>query len=94
MPLNDAHLLDADVGYVLAACRGFVSDELYQGHFTRLTSGNQAPTQVLKSFFENLAELHCEHQDSCFEAIVRVHKEMNGEGSVHVVKRLLEGIVC
>ena len=94
MPLNDAHLLDADVGYVLAACRGLVSDELYQGHFTRLTSQNQAPTQVLKSFFENLAELDSEHQDGCFEAIVRLHKEMNEEGSVYVVKRLLEGIVA
>ena len=94
MPLNDAHLLDADVGYVLAACRGFVSDELYQGHFTRFLSGNQAPNQVLKSFFENLAELDSEDQDGCFEAIVRVHKEIYADGSVHVVKRLLEGIVC
>jgi len=94
VPMNDTHLLDADVGYVLAACRGFVSNELCQGHFTRLASGNQAPTQVLKSFFENLAELDSEHQDGCFEAIVRVHKEMNEEGSVHVVKRIQKGIVC
>ena len=94
VPLNDAHLLDADVGCVLGACRGFVSDELYQGHFTRLTSGNQTPTQVLKSFLENLARLDPEKQNGCFEAIMKVHKEMNEEGSVHVVKRLQEGIVC
>ena len=94
MPLNDAHLLDAEVGYVLGACRGFVSNEVYEGHFSRLTSGHQPPTQVLKSFFENLAELDSEHQDGCFEAIVKMHKEMNEEGSVPVVKRLQEGIVC
>ena len=94
VPLNDADLLDADVGYVLAACRGFVSDEVYQGHVSRLTSGHETPTQVLKSFFENLAKLDPKHQDGCFEAIVKVHKEMNEEGSVHVVKRLQGGIVC
>ena len=92
--MNDAHLLDADVEYVLGACRGFVSDEVYQGHVSRLTSGHETPTQVLKSFFENLAKLDSEHQDGCFEAIVKVHKEMNEGGSVHVVKRLQEGIVC
>ena len=94
MPLNDAHLLDADVRYVLGACRRFVSDELYQGHFTRLMSGNQTPSQVLKSFLENFAELDSEHQDGCFDAIVKMHEEMNEEGSVHVVKRLREGTVC
>ena len=94
VPLDDAHLLDADVGYVLAACRGFVSNELYQEHFTRLTSGNRTPSQVLKSFLENFAELDSEHQDGCFDAIVKMHEEMNEEGSVHVVKRLREGTVC
>ena len=94
VPLDDAHLLDADVGYVLAACRGFVSDELYQGHFTRLTSGNRTPTQVLKSFLENLAELDSEKQNGCFEAIVEMHEYMNEDGSAHVVKRLREGTVC
>ena len=94
VPLDDVHLLDADVGYVLAACRGFVSNELYQRHFTRLTSGNQTPSQVLKSFLENFAELDSEHQDGCFDAIVKMHKEMNEDGSAHVVKRLREGTVC
>ena len=94
MPLNDTHLLDADVGCVLGACRGSVSEEVYEEHFTRLTSGNQTSTQVLKSFLENLAELDSEKQNGCFEAIVKVHKEMNEEGSVHVVKRLQEGTVC
>ena len=92
--MNEAHLLDADVGYVLAACRGFVSDEVYKEHFTRLTSGNQTPTQVLKSFLENLAELDSETQNDCFEAIVKVHKELYEEGSVHEVHRLQEGTVC
>ena len=94
MPLNDVHLLQADTGYVLGACRRFVSDELYQLHFTRLTSGNQTPSQVLKSFLENLAELDPEQQDGCFDAIVKIHKTMNEEGSGHVVKRLREGTVC
>ena len=94
VPLNDAHLLDADVGCVLGACRGSVSDEVYKKHFTRLTSGNQTPTQVLKSFLENLAELDSEKQNGCFEAIVKVHKELYEEGSVHVVHRLQEGTVC
>ena len=94
MPLNDAHLLDANVGYVLGACRRFVSDEVYQGHFSRLTSARQTPTQVLKSFLENLAELDSEKQNDCFEAIVKVHKELYEEGSVHVVDRLQEGTVC
>ena len=92
VPLNDAHLLDADAGYVLAACRGFVSDELYQGHFTRLTSGNQTRTQVLKSFLENLAGLDSKSQDDCFNAIVNILKESK-DGSIHVAKRLREGKV-
>ena len=92
VPLNDAHLLDADVGYVLAACRGFVSDELYQGHFTRLTSGKQTRTQVLKSFLENLAGLDSKRQDDCFDAIVNILQETK-EGSMHVAKRLREGKV-
>ena len=91
VPLGDAHLLDADVGYVLAACRGIVSDELYQGHFTHFTSGNQAPTQVLKSFLENLAGLDSKSQDDCFDAIVNILQE--NKGSMHVVKRLREGKV-
>ena len=91
VPLNDAHLLDANVRYVLEACRGFISDEVYERHFTRLTSRSQAPTQVLKSFLENLAKLDSEHQDDCFDAIIKMHKETNEEGSVHVVKRLQEG---
>ena len=94
VPLDDKHLLDADVGYVLAACRGFVSSELYQKHFTRLTSGNRTPPQVLKSFLENFAELDSEHQDGCFDAIVKMHKEMNEGGSAHVVERLRKGTVC
>ena len=90
--------MDANVRYVLEACRDFVSDEVYERHFTCLTSRNEA--QVLKCFFENLAKLDSEHQDDCFEAIVKMHKDMNEEGSVHVVKRLQEGterdtkIVC
>ena len=92
VPLDDAHLLDADVGYVLAACRGFVSDEVYQGHFTRFTSGNQTRTQVLKSFLENLAGLDSKSQDDCFDAIVNILKE-NKDGSKHVAKRLREGKV-
>ena len=91
VPLYDAHLLDADVGYVLAACRGIVSDELYQAHFTRLASGNQAPTQVLKSFLENIAGLDSKSQDDCFDAIV-IQQETE-EGSLHVAKRLREGKV-
>ena len=91
VPLDDAHLLDADVGYVLAACRGFVSDEVYQGHFTRFTSGNQTRTQVLKSFLENLAGLDSKSQDDCFDAIV-IQQETE-EGSLHVAKRLREGKV-
>ena len=86
--------MDADVGYVLAACQGFVSDEVYKEHFTCLTSGNQTATQVLKSFLENLAELDPEKQNGCFEAIVKVHKQLYEEGSVHVVHRLQEGTVC
>ena len=94
VPLNDAHLLEADAGYVLGACRRFVSDELYQVHFTRLTSGNQTPSQVLKSFLENLADFDPEQQDGCFDAIVKIHKKMNEDGTAHVVKRLREGTVC
>ena len=80
------------MGYVLAACRGFVSDELYQGHFTGLTSGNQTRTQVLKSFLENLAGLDSKSQDDCFDAIVNILKESK-DGSIHVAKRLREGKV-
>lgn len=92
MPLNDPHLLDAHVGNVLGACRGFISNEIYEGHFTRFSSGNQAPTQVLKSFLQKIAGLDSKSQDDCFDAIVNIQQETK-EGSMHVAKRLLEGKV-
>ena len=92
MPLNDRHLLDAHVGNVLGACRGIVSEEIYEGHFTRFTSGNQAPTQVLKSFLEDIAGLDSKSQDDCFDAIVDIQQETK-QGSLHVAERLREGKV-
>ena len=87
VPLND--LLDAPAPLVLGTCKTFVTDETYEAHFHRLTSGNQTPTQVLRSFFEVLAGLDFDVQEECFKAIVKVLRAQSG--SMHVAERLQEG---
>ena len=89
VPLNDQTLSDAPAPLVLGTCRTFVTDETYEAHFHRLTSGNQTPTQVLRNFFEVLAGLDFDVQEECFEIIVKVLRAQSG--SMHVAERLQEG---
>ena len=90
VPLNDEILLQARASDVLGACRSFVTDDVYEGHFHRLTNGNETEKQVLKSFFEVLAGLESADQEECFEAIVNTLRR-NIEGLTHVVERLQTG---
>ena len=90
VPLNDQTLSDAPAPLVLGTCRSFVPDETYEGHFHRLTSGNQTPTQVLRSFCEVLAGLDFDVQGECFEVLVNTLGTQLG--SLHVAQRLQEGI--
>ena len=66
-----------------------MTNEAYEVHLSRLTSGNQTPSQVLRSFLELLGGLNIEEQEECFEAIVNTLSRT--EGCMHVVERLQEG---
>ena len=76
---------------MLGTCKKFVEYEVYEEHLTRLTSGNQTPTQVLMSFFGVLAALDIKAQDECFDDIVKVLRNSSEAGFAHVVERLQKG---
>ncbi|XP_068705854.1 uncharacterized protein [Montipora foliosa] len=88
IPLNDEILLQAEAHIVLAACRSLVAEEVYQEHYTHLSSGNRPRSQVLQNFFTYLAALSMEVQEECFEAIINI---TDATRLAHVIQRLQEG---
>ena len=76
---------------MIAACRGKIDEDSYQDFCKQLD--NQAECAVLRSFFEFLAGLTLENQESCFEDILdalRVEGSST-EGIDHIIQRLEKG---
>ena len=72
---------------MIAACRGKINENRYQDFCKQCEF--QADYQVLGSFFEFLAGLTLEDQESCFEAIVWT---LRNEGNLeHIIQRLKKG---
>ncbi|XP_044170022.1 uncharacterized protein LOC122954060 [Acropora millepora] len=92
IPLNDEKLLDAPAPIVIAACRGKIDEKKYKDFCKQCeTEGDH---RGLESFFEFLAGLTLENQESCFEAIVcTLHDQGSStEGSLdHIIQRLQKG---
>lgn len=90
MPLDDRVLTDAPLTGMLAACKGVLEEinqgNIYDSHTMRSSDGRVAVT----SFFVALARLPSEHQQKCFDTIVRFLKG-GGEGLEHIANRLLNG---
>ena len=83
---------------MIAACRGKIDENIYKDfckrHETQGGDGDGDGDGVLESFFEFLAGLSLEKQESCFEDIVRaLHDEGSStEGSLdHIIQRLEKG---
>ena len=77
---------------MIAACRGKIDEKKYKDFCKQCeTEGDH---RGLESFFEYLAGLTLEEQESCFEAIVcTLHDQGSStEGSLdHIIHRLQEG---
>ncbi|XP_067047123.1 uncharacterized protein [Acropora muricata] len=84
IPLKDDILLDAPARIVIAACRGKMDKDRYEDFCKQCDY--QGERGVLRSFFEFLAGLTLENQQSCFEAIVR---KLRNQGNLdHIIQRL------
>ena len=91
VPVNDEILLQARADLVLAICKPFVTGDIFEEHFLRLTNSIETNEQVLKSFFEVLAGLDSADQEGCFQAIVNQLSGRALEEFTHVVERLQIG---
>ena len=89
--VNDEELLQARAEIVLAICKPFVTDEIYDGHLHRFTNGFETSKQVLKSFFKVLAGLDSVDQEKCFEAIVNQLSGSTDDVSIELAGRLQTG---
>lgn len=83
--LHEARFTDG----ILAGCSGVLAEigkkRIYDDHLSI------SPTrEAMKSFFTELAKLSPEHQEMCFEEIVKTLSKM-GEGVKHVEDRLRKG---
>ena len=77
---------------MIAACRGKIDEDRYKDFCKQCeTKGDH---RGLESFYEFLAGLTLENQESCFEAIVcTLHNQGSStEGSLdHIIQRLQKG---
>ena len=77
---------------VIAACKGKMDKDRYEDFCKQCDY--QEERRVLRSFFEFLAGLTLENQESCFEAIVCKLRNQGSstEGSLdHIIQRLQKG---
>ena len=88
MHLDDSDLTDAPLTEMLATCKPVLQkihrEDIYERHDT----GSSKRADVT-DFFEDLAKLSLEEQQSCFNDIVKFLKVR--EGVEHVAERLVKG---
>ena len=74
---------------MIDACRGKINENRYQHFWKQCDFQAEYQYQVLRSFFEFLAGLTLEDQESCFEAIVCT---LRNQGNLdRIIQRLQKG---